>query len=75
MLCKKMLMPTYDHVPIPYKPFSSSYQKENYVFNRILTVGAIMLLSTCTFMHAYDLWDLEALRAPKSYRNRVVHRD
>uniref|UniRef100_A0A5S6QQ96 Deltameth_res domain-containing protein n=1 Tax=Trichuris muris TaxID=70415 RepID=A0A5S6QQ96_TRIMR len=72
---KKMLMATFDQLPIPYKPFESSYRKENYIFNRILTVGVVAFVSSCGLMYAYDLLGIEPLLAPKSYRNRVVHRD
>ncbi|KFD66360.1 hypothetical protein M514_05759, partial [Trichuris suis] len=71
----KMRMPTFDEIPVPTLNYRDCYNKENRVFNGILVSGAALLGGSLLLFYYTDLFEIDAMLAPKSYRFRKVYRD
>ncbi|KAJ1349152.1 hypothetical protein KIN20_004615 [Parelaphostrongylus tenuis] len=61
---------TLDYMPVPFQPYQKVYNELQAKFNTYLAVSTMFLAASFGLALYYDIFIIEALSKPKSYRNR-----
>jgi hypothetical protein len=64
---------TYDYIPVPFQKYQTVYGELQSKFNMYLMVSSALLVLSLGIAIADDVFILEAIRPPKSYRERKNH--
>lgn len=64
---------TYDYMPVPHQKYQTVYGELQSKFNMYLAITSALLVTSLAIAIADDVFILEALRPPKSYRERNSH--
>uniref|UniRef100_A0A0N5AS71 Deltameth_res domain-containing protein n=1 Tax=Syphacia muris TaxID=451379 RepID=A0A0N5AS71_9BILA len=66
---------TMDYMPVPFKPFKVVYRQLQSKFNFYLGVSVVLFTVTLALAIADDVFKIDAILPPLSYRNRKKMQD
>ncbi|KJH50821.1 hypothetical protein DICVIV_02971 [Dictyocaulus viviparus] len=61
---------TLDYMPVPFQPYSKVHNELQAKFNSYLAFSIVFFVSSMSLALYNDIFIIEAVSAPKSYRNR-----
>ncbi|MFH4975531.1 hypothetical protein AB6A40_002240 [Gnathostoma spinigerum] len=61
---------TFDYIPIPHQSYRIVYNRLQKKFNRYLAISLVLFTTAMTLAIYDDLFCIDGLRAPESYRYR-----
>ncbi|KAI6188069.1 Deltameth-res domain-containing protein [Aphelenchoides besseyi] len=61
---------TFDYSPVPCQPYQQIYGQLQSKFNTYLAISAVMFVGSFTLALLDDVFAVETMRPPKSYKNK-----
>ncbi|VDO20354.1 unnamed protein product [Heligmosomoides polygyrus] len=65
---------TLDYMAVPFQPYAKVHAELQSKFNTYLAISATMFAVSLGLAFYTDLFVFEAIRTPKSYRERHLHK-